>query len=76
MSAYRTAVRKAAKNKARPNWSDLWGRLRIVFTVAGKKRDVAVLDNYRYRKESICRKFNVVCRADVLRISTELKAKK
>lgn len=76
MSAYRSAVKKAARDRNRPNWSDLWSRLRVVFTIAGKKRDVAVLDNFKDRKESICRKFNVVCRADVLRISTELKNSK
>lgn len=36
---------------------------------------VAVLDNFKDRKETICRRLNVVCDADVNRISEELKAK-
>lgn len=50
--------------------------MRTALLVAGKKRDVAVLDNYKDRKEAICKKFNVVCKADVLRISTELRNRK
>jgi hypothetical protein len=64
----------AAKIKrTKPNWRDLWNRLRTAFAIAGRKRDVAVLDNYGNRKEHICRRLNVVCPADVVRIGAELK---
>ncbi len=66
------AIRSKGRN---PNWRDLWSRLRTAFAIAGRKRDVAVLDNYGNRKERICRKFNVVCPADVVRIGAKLKKK-
>ena len=64
----------AAKIKRKtPNWRDLWNRLRTTFAIAGRERDVAVLNNYGNRKEHICRRLNVVCPADVIRIGAELK---
>ncbi len=65
---------RVMKSKASSNFQSLWDRLRTVYLSAGKKRQVAVLDNHRNRKELICRKLGVVSDADVNRISASLKA--
>jgi hypothetical protein len=61
------------KTQTVPNFQALWLRLRTVYSSAGKHRNVAVLDNHKNRKEIICRKFGVVCDADINRIAESLK---
>lgn len=61
--------------QARSDFRKLWTRLRSVYSLAGKHRMVAVLDNHQGRKETICRKLGVISDMDINRISTELKAR-
>ncbi len=60
--------------KQTPNWNQLWKQLRDVYSLVGRDRDVAVLDNHVDRKEAICRKLGVVSGADVNRIGKKLNA--
>jgi len=69
---YRSAKRLPG---ARTDFRTLWSRLRAAYSLAGRTRMVAVLDNFKDRKETICRRLNVVCDADVNRISESLKAR-
>jgi len=60
--------------RARSDFRQLWTRLRSVYSLAGKQRMVAVLDNHQDRKEAICRKLGVISEMDINRISDGLKA--
>ena len=55
------------------NWNELYNCLKNVYSQFGQIRKVAVLDNFKSRKEKICRKFGVICHADISRISKDLK---
>lgn len=48
--------------------------MRSIYVTAGRRRDVAVLDNFSDRKEAILRRLNVVCRGDLLRISKQVRS--
>jgi hypothetical protein len=69
---HRTSIKPVRSKKM--DFNKLWKRLRTVYETAGKVRNVAVLDNFQHDKESICRRLNVVCDADVNRIADELKS--
>jgi len=68
--------RDATQRKARPDWPGLHAKLRVVYSVGSLPRMVAALDNFRDRKESICRRLGVICEADVSRISAGIKKTK
>jgi len=61
------------KRKAAPDFRALWARLRTVYHSSGMVRKVAVLDNHKDKKETICKKLGVVCGADIDRISASLR---
>lgn len=62
--------------RSRADFPRLWSRLRATYSAAGKTRKVAVLDNFRDRKEHICRRLNVVSESDVNRIAKDLESRK
>jgi hypothetical protein len=62
--------------RKRPNWDQLWRRLRETYRLFDKPRNVAVLDNFSETKERICRKLGVVSDLDINRISSKIKAEK
>lgn len=74
MNPYRKRTRGRRQRLRRPDWNDLWQRLRRVYQNAGKNRQVAVLDNYIRSKEVICRKFGVISIQDVNRIHAKIRS--
>jgi len=58
------------------NWNDLWKKLRELYQITERPRNIAVLDNFKDEKESICRKMGVVSPTDIVRMAEKLKAKK
>jgi hypothetical protein len=74
MDPYRKGPKRRRRRLQRPDWNDLWQRLRRVYQNAGEDRQVAVLDNYSKSKEIICRKFGVVSIQDVNRIYAKIKS--
>lgn len=67
----------SVKNPSRtPNWGHLYERLAAAYRAAGDDRTLAAMENFRDRKETICRKLGVVCDADVVRISAGLRKSK
>jgi hypothetical protein len=59
----------------RSNWNELWKRLRDVYYVAEKPRHVAVLENFKNSKESICRRMGIISDADIARVANKLRPK-
>lgn len=62
------------KPNTRSDFKSLWTKLRNAYLLAGKSRDVALLDNYKHNQEYICKKLGVVCDSDLIRISNKLKS--
>lgn len=70
--------RKAPSQNQKPrggygtDWARLYARLEAVLSATGQDRRQAALKNHVDQKELICRKFGVVCEADVDRIAGQL----
>ncbi len=75
MNPIRTAARQPVKRlqAARPNFPALWGMLVTMSAKVENPRFRAVLSNHSTRQEYICRKFGVVCSADVERLAKKLQ---
>jgi hypothetical protein len=75
MTPYRTPPHKLKKpaTAARPNFQALWRLMVGAAEQAGNTRFKAILTNHSDRQEYICRKFGVICAADIARLTKKLQ---
>jgi hypothetical protein len=64
--------KQAPRGNRATNWAKMVSMLHAIYSAAGMYRHKAVLHAYGDRHETVCRKLNVVCEADLSRIATKL----
>lgn len=63
-------------SKRSPDWGSLYDGLCTAYRAAGNDRMLAAMENFRDRKETICRKLGVVSDADVARVAARMRKSK
>ena len=68
--------RQLKKNSKKIDWDMLWARAYSIFSSFGVNRQVAVLENFKNKKETICRILGIVKDTDLTRIHQKLEDQK
>lgn len=59
--------------ESKSDWNKLYAGLLVIYKNASLTRKVSVLENFKNKKEIICRKLNVIKISDLIRIEKEIK---